>query len=188
MNAYDLPTSLEIGGVGYSIRYNWRAVLDILMAYNDPDLDPEAQTMVMLQILYPAWYRIPPEHIEEAIRKGCDFIDAGQKDDGKPKPKMIDWEQDASIIIPEINKVAGREIRLSPDIHWWTFLGWFMGIGDGLLASVLHIRQKKAKGQKLEKWEQEFYNENQALCDLKQPYTPDQMSVIEDIKNWMNGT
>ena len=185
MNAYDLPTSLEIGGVGYSIRYNWRAVLDILMAYNDPDLDPEAQTMVMLQILYPAWYSIPPEHIEEAIRKGCDFIDAGQKDDGKPKPKMIDWEQDASIIIPEINKVAGREIRLYPDIHWWTFLGWFMGIGDGLLASVLHIRQKKAKGQKLEKYEQEYYRENRALIDIRKRQTPEEKAEQEYFNKWL---
>lgn len=186
MNAYDLPTSLEIGEVAYSIRYNWRAVLDILIAYNDPELDTEAQTMVMLQILYPAWYRIPPEYIEEAIRKGCDFIDAGQKDDGKPKPKMIDWEQDASLIIPEINKVAGREIRLSPDIHWWTFLGWFMGIGDGLLASVLHIRQKKAKGQKLEKWEQEFYTANKAICDLQRRYTAEEQAEMDNLNKWLN--
>lgn len=185
MNAYDLPTSLEIGGAGYFIRYNWRAVLDILMAYNDPELDPEAQTMVMLQILYPAWYRIPPEHIEEAIRKGCDFIDAGQKDDGKPKPKMIDWEQDAAIIIPEINKVAGREIRLDPNIHWWTFMGWFMGIGDGLFASVLHIRQKKAKGQKLEQWEREFYEANKATCDLQRRYTAEEQAEIDEISKWL---
>lgn len=186
MNAYDLPISLEIGGVGYSIRYNWRAVLDILMAYNDPELDAEAQTMVMLQILFPAWYNIPPECIEEAIAKGCDFIDAGQKDDGKPKPKMIDWEQDAALIIPEINKVAGREIRLSPDIHWWTFLGWFMGIGDGLLASVLHIRQKKSKGQKLENWEQEFYSANKAICDLQRRYTAEEQAERDNLNKWLN--
>lgn len=187
MNAYDLPTSLTIGGVGFAIRWNWRAIIDILAAYNDPELDEQGQAMVLLQIFYPEWDKIPPDCIEEAIRKACDFIDCGQKDDGKPKPKMIDWEQDAAIIIPEINKVAGREIRLDPNIHWWTFMGWFMGIGDGLFASVLHIRQKKAKGQKLEKWEREFYEANKATCDLQRRYTAEEQAEIDEISKWLNG-
>ena len=169
--AYDLPTSLTIGEVAYPIRYNWRAVLDALIACADPELDGEGKAICLLTILFPTWREIPADRLTEACEKACEFIDCGQKDDGKPKPKMIDWEQDAPIIIPEINKIAGREIRLDPDIHWWTFFGWFMGIGDGLLASVLHIRQKKAKGQKLEKWEQEFYKANKALVDMKAPET-----------------
>ena len=185
MTAYDLPTSLNIGGVGYTIRWNWRAILDILMAYNDPELDQQGQALVLLQIFYPEFYKIPDEHLEEAIRKACEFIDCGQRDDNKPKPKMIDWEQDASIIIPEINKVAGREIRLDPNIHWWTFMGWFMGIGDGLLASVLHIRQKKAKGQKLEKWEQEFYTANKAACDIQRRYTAEEQAEIDNLSKWL---
>ena len=46
-----------------------------------------------------------------------------------------------------------------------------MSIGDGRLASVLHIRQKKARHKKLEKWEQEFYNENKHLVDFTTPET-----------------
>lgn len=171
MITYDLPTSLTIGEVEYRIRYNWRAVLDILVACADPELDDAGKAECMIRILYPDWKDIPEYLLAEACEKACEFIDCGQKDDGKPKPKMIDWEQDASIIVPEINKVAGREIRLDPNIHWWTFFGWFMGIGDGLLASVLHIRQKKAKHKKLEKWEQEFYNANKTLIDMKAPET-----------------
>ena len=187
MTAYDLPTSLTIGGVGFCIRWNWRAILDILIACNDPELDDHGKATVLLQIIYPQYDKIPVEHLEEAIQKACEFIDCGQKDDGKPKPRMIDWEQDASIIIPEVNKVAGREIRLDPNIHWWTFLGWFMGIGDGLMASVLHIRQKKAKGQKLEKWEQEFYTANRATCDLQRRYTAEEQAEIDNISRWLNG-
>ena len=187
MNAYDLPTSLTIGGVGFPIRYNWRAVIDILIACNDPELDSEGQAIAILQIMYPDWQKIPADCIEEALRKACDFIDCGQKDDGKPKPKMIDWEQDASIIIPEINKVAHKEIRMNPDIHWWTFFGWFMGIGDGLLANVLHIRQKLSQGQKLDKWERDFYLENKAMCDLERRYTAEEMKKIKDIEDWLKG-
>lgn len=53
-------------------------------------------------------------------------------------------------------------------MHWWTFLGAYMEIADGLFSQVLYIRQKKAKGKKLEKWEMEFYKNNKKLIDLKQ--------------------
>ena len=171
MSAYDLPTSLTIGEVEYRIRYNWRAILDVLIACADPELDDEEKTICMLQIFYPDWQTIPEEHLSEACKKACAFIDCGQRDDGTPRPRMIDWEQDGPIIIPEINKVAGREVRSTPDVHWWTFFGWFMGIGDGLLSSVLQIRGLKAKGKKLEKWQQEFYRENKAIVDLRKPET-----------------
>ena len=185
MNAYDLPTSLEIGGVGFPIRYGWRAVIDILSAFSDPALDDWGKQEVMLKILYPDWEQIPPEHIPEALQKACDFIDCGQKDDGKPRPRTYDWEQDALIIIPEINKVANTEVRLTPDLHWWTFFSYFMGIGDGTFASVVAIRQKKAKHKKLEKWEETFYRENRALVDLKTHDSEEVKAEKENIMKWL---
>lgn len=187
MTAYDLPTSLTIGGVGFPIRYGWRAVVDVLRACADPELDEETKAVVMLQIIYPGWKNIPEECAQEAIEKACGFIDCGQRDDGKPKPKMIDWDQDAAIIIPEVNKVSGREVRLDPNIHWWTFFGWFMGIGEGILSNVLHIRQKLRKGEKLEKWEREYYNENKSMCDLDRPHTAEENEIIEFIMKWLEG-
>ena len=107
MSAYDLPTSLTIGNVEYPIRYGWRAVLDVLAACADQELDEQAKAVCLLQIFYPTYEKIPHDKLIEACEKACRFIDCGQKNDGKPKPKMIDWEQDAAIIMPEINKVAG---------------------------------------------------------------------------------
>jgi hypothetical protein len=104
--------------------------------------------------------------LQEAIQKASEFIDCRQKPDGTRKKKTMDWIQDADLIIPAINTVAKREVRADPNIHWWTFFGWFMGVGDGLLASVLHVRSKKAKGKKLEKWEKEFYDANKMLVDF----------------------
>lgn len=187
MNAYDLPTSLVIGEVAYPIRYQWRPVMDALIACADPELDEQSKAFCMLRIMFPTLEEIPEERLQEACEKASAFIDCGQKNDGKQGPKMIDWEQDAAVIIPEINKVAGREIRLDPNIHWWTFFGWFMGIGDGLLASVLHIRSKKAKGKKLEKWEQEFYKANKALVDMKASETEEIRAEKDRILQILNG-
>ena len=181
MSVYDLPTSLTIGGVGYPIRYGWRAVVDVLDAFSDPEMDEEAKVLYMLMVMYPTLKDIPERLIPEACEKAAAFIDCGQKEDGN-KPKLIDWRQDASIIISEINNVAKREIRLDPNIHWWTVFSWFMSIGDGRLASVLHIRQKKARHKKLEKWEQEYYRKNKHQVDLKKRYTAEELAEQARLK------
>ena len=122
MRAYELPTSLNINGVAYTIRTDFRAIIDILIAMNDPDLDQQAKTFIMLQILYEEWQNIPFEDLTEACQKACDFIDCGQVDDpNKPKPRLMDWEQDGDMIVPAVNKVAGKEIRAVPYMHWWTW-------------------------------------------------------------------
>lgn len=173
MNVWSFPTSLNIGGVEYEIRTDYRVVLDLLMALNDPELSDSdnkisayMQSGVILEIMFPDCDSIPQEHIQEALDKVAEFIDMGIGDDSK-KPKTMDWEQDAPIIIPAINKVLNKEIRAEKYMHWWTFLGAYMEIGEGLFSNIIHIRQKKAKGKKLEKWEQDFYKENKSLIDFQ---------------------
>ena len=173
-SAWDFPTSLNIGGVDYEIRTDYRAVLDLFTALSDPELTDEdeqvtayMQNRVMLEIMFPQCDDIPLEHMQEALEKVTEFIDMGISDDRK-KPKTMDWEQDAPILIPAINRVLNCEIRAQKYLHWWTFLGAYMEIGESLFSNIVHIRQKKASGKKLEKWEQDFYNDNKSLIDFKQ--------------------
>lgn len=173
-SAWEFPTSLNVGGIDYEIRTDYRAVLDLFTALTDPNLTDEneqitayMQSRVILEIMFPDCDNIPAEHIQEALDKVSEFIDMGISDDRK-KPKTMDWEQDAPILIPAINKVLNCEIRAVHHMHWWTFLGAYMEIGESLFSNIIHIRQKKAKGKKLEKWEQDFYNENKSLIDFKQ--------------------
>ncbi len=58
-------------------------------------------------------------------------------------------------------------------------MGYFMEIEEGTFSMVLGIRQKIAKGKKLEKWEEEFYRNNKALCDIKARYTQEEHEEIE---------
>lgn len=185
MDRWSLPKTLNVGGKDYPIRYQFGAVLDILSAYSDPDLEQDEKTEIMLAILFPEFREIPAEYIQEAITKACEFIDCGQKGEGKPKPRIMDWSQDAELIIPAINNVAGMEIRATPELHWWTFWGYFMSIGDSLFSSVLHIRRKKKSGKKLEKWEQEFYQENKHLVDLRAPETEEIKAEKENLLKWL---
>lgn len=182
MIGYSLPKSVQVDGADYPIRTDFRAVLDVLVAMNDPELDSRAKTFVLLKIMFPNLENIPQEHLEECCKKVCKFIDCGQEDDGKPRPKMIDWEQDAPIIIPAINSVAHTEIRALPELHWWTFFGYFMEIRESLLSSVLNIRNKLYKHKKLEKNEQEFYKENKSLVNFQK----DKKLDDDEIEFWEN--
>lgn len=174
--AWNFPTSIEIGGADYKIRTDYRVVLDLFTALNDPECFGSTKeekninhATMILQIMIPECDSIPSEHIQEAINKVCEFIDMGIKEDdnSRKKNKTMDWEQDAPILIPAINKVLCTEIRSVEYMHWWTFLGAYMEIGESLFSNVIHIRQKKAKNQKLEKWEIEFYKENKSLIDFE---------------------
>lgn len=187
-NAWSFPTSLNVGGVNYEIRTDYRVVLDLFTALNDPELQDQseeltayAQTQCILQIMFPQCDDIPEKHIQEALQKVSEFIDMGIRDERK-KPKTMDWEQDAPIIIPAVNKVLNTEIRAQNYIHWWTFLGAYMEIGESLYSTVIDIRQKKQKHKKLEKWEEEFYRENKSLVDLKEKYTEEELAEQERFK------
>lgn len=189
MDKWSFPASITVGGKDYKIRTEFNAVLDLFVALNDPECkgDTEEETniiqaMMILQIMIPNCDDIPNEHIQEAIDKVCEFIDYGVRDNGN-HPKTMDWEQDANILIPEINKILGYEVR-NPEIktHWWTFLGAYMGIGESLFSNVVKIRHKKAKGKKLEKYEQEFYKENKSLIDFntKNDRSKQEKNMIND--------
>lgn len=168
MNAWELPVSLCVGGREWKIRTNFKTILDILKCFADPQYEQDEQWVICLAILYEDFENMPVELHNEAAEKALEFIDMGMKDDSRrPRPHLMDWDQDAAVIIPAVNQVLGTEVRTVEYMHWWTFMGAYMEIGESLFSQILHIRQKKAKGKKLEKWELEFYNENKKLIDLQ---------------------
>lgn len=187
MNSYKLPLSLTIGERVYSINSGWQTAIEILIDFQNPDVDHAVKVASMLRKLIQNWMEIPKEHLPEAIEKASAFLDCGRQKEDKNRPRIMDWEQDGEIIIPAVNRVAGIEVRTNPQIHWWTFFGWYMSIGDGLFSTVLRIRGKKAKGKKLEKWEEEFYRENRNIIDMHSAETEEVRKEKENIQKWLNG-
>lgn len=164
-----LPTQLEIGGEHYAIRSDFRVALTIFSAFNDERLNERQKAYVCLKCLFENPEKIPKEHLSEAVEKAYLFLDGGGRQGLKSAPnkaKTFDWEQDEPILFPAINKVAGCEVRNCEYMHWWTFLGYFGEIGDGLFSTVMHIRHKRASGKKLDKWEQEIYKQNKDIINI----------------------
>ena len=177
-----LPKSLNVNGIDRAIRSDFRVALLIFQAFNDQELSEQEKAWVMLDCLYVDLENIPPEDYQSAHDQAVWFLDGGIQE-GETKyrasKKVLDWEQDEQIIFSAVNKVAGKETRAVDYMHWWTFLGYFNEIGEGLLSTVINIRQKKNKGKRLEKHEQEFYRENKTLIDIKTRLTPEEQAEKE---------
>ncbi len=187
MMVWELPTRLEVGGREYEIRTDFRDILRILCAFEDPDLTDKEKNVVCLQVLYVDADSIPAEHYGEALEAARSFIDHGTE----PNPgsaKTMDWEQDAHLIFPAVNAAAGTEVRQEEYLHWWTFLGFFMSIDrKSTYATVLGLRAKKAKGKKLEKWERDFWSSNQNICKLKKKLSREEVEERDRLNALING-
>lgn len=178
---YDLPKSLDVCGVTYDIRSDFRAVLDICAALSDVDLSAQEKAFVCLDIMYPSFEHMPQEHYEEAMKQCFWFINCGAEEDNTRKaPKLMDWGQDFQYIVAPINRVIGTEVRAVEYLHWWSFISAYYEIGDCTFAQIVRIRDKKAKRKPLDKLDQEWYQNNRKLVDFKQSYTDGEKAILKE--------
>lgn len=174
MTPWQLPQQAVFGGATYPIHSDYRDILEIFSYFDDPDLQDSLKWRIALALFYEG--EIPTEHLQAAMEFLAEFLKGGRQETGKPAPKLLDWEQDAGVIVAEVNKVAQQEIRALPYVHWWTFLSWFHGIGEGQLSLLVGIREKLRKGKKLEPHEKDYYREHKTLVDLKKRYSREELA------------
>ena len=100
-----LPKFLEIGGKEYPIDSDFRTMLNIYAAFNDPELTAEEQCFICVNTLFEDFSAIPHEHIQEAVEKAYRFAGGGDiPEENVSSVKIIDWEQDERIIFPAVTK------------------------------------------------------------------------------------
>lgn len=166
---WGLQTTVNLEGIEYAIRSDFKAVLDIISALNDPELTDADKGEVALQIFYPEWEKIPVKLRQEAVDECMKFIAHGSNESAE-KVKLLDWEKDYNIIVPAVNRVLGFEVR-ETNCHWHTFLSGYMEIGDCYFAQIVNIRNKLAHHKPLEKAEKEFYKKNRKAVDFEMKLT-----------------
>lgn len=187
-NAWTLPTAVEVGGRRCAVRTDYREILGVIAALEAPDDPPFVRWRVAMALFYEDWRAIPEADAGEAMARLADFIACGQQDDPHKKPrKLLDWQQDAGIIVADINKVAGCEVRALPYLHWWSFLAWFNAIGEGQLSTLLRVRDKVQRGKKLESWEKDYYRANKARVDLRRPYSAEEQAERDRLNALLGG-
>ena len=176
---YTLPKTVIVGGREYSIRSDYRAILDICEALTDPELSSEEKSAVALYIFYPELEAMPVEDWQEAAKQCIWFINCGENERRqRPAPRLMDWSQDFRYIAAPINRVLGKEILEMEYLHWWTFISAYYEIGDCLFAQIVRIRSMKAKGKPLDKADQAWYQDNREMVDLKTSFTEAEDAVV----------
>lgn len=182
---YELPTTLHINNQEFKIRNkgDFRVTLDCFSALNDRELDEQERVYAMLIIFFEDINDIYDIEKLGDLEKACKeiekFFNCGQESVGlKTNYKVLDWDKDEQLITSAINNVAKTEIRSLPYLHWWTFMGYYLAIGECPLSNIVSIRHKIATGKKLEKYENTFRQENPQYFDID--YRSNQDKDLED--------
>lgn len=189
-----LPEALTVGGEEYSIRTDYRNVLQVFEAFQDPDLTQEEKWIVAIYLLFEN-FSCADDVLEaaqdgfnlvEAMKQISWFISAGQPEKQVLEQPTYNWTQDEQMIFSAVNKVAGRETRELEYLHWWTFLGYFNEVGEGTFSFIVGIRHKLNKGKKLEKHEKEFLSHNKELVLMKKPLTKEEQEQEDAYKSLLD--
>ena len=189
---YELPTEIMIENVPYQIRNrgDYRMVLDVFSILEDDELEQSERIISALMIFYEAFNDVDDvlgnENLETLVKKMYEFFNGDRiSEEKKQQRKLIDWNGDSAMICAAINHVAGKEIRSEPYIHWWTFLSYYMSVGESVFSTVVGIRDKLANGKSLEKWERQYKNENPQYFRWKYK-TVDELDAEEWLKSVWN--
>ena len=180
-----LPKTLEVAGVNYDIRSDFRPCLHIIQAFSDNSFTGKEKAEIGLRILYK---NLPISgNMDEAYEKLLWFLDCGKNTkQGHNAPKLMNWDKDEQYVFAGISAAAKRDVREDKYCHWWTFCGYYVSIdSNSTFVTITHIRRKLAKNQKLETWEREFYNENLDIVSASQD-TEENMSLLELLRGGEN--
>ena len=197
---YEIPKTVQVFDRKYRIREDgdFRLVLDVVTACQDVDLTQEEQTVTAIILFYDGLETREDvfmefdtqELLQEAIKQMMYFISCGDTGVGhKVNYKLIDWQTDEKLIVAAINPIlgAGKDIRNIEYMHWWTFISYYMGIGESALSTVVGIRNKIIKGKKLEDYEKTFKRDNPEYFNWKNNKTQDELKFENDIMDlWKN--
>lgn len=177
-----LPQTLTVGGAEYPIRTDYRNVLQVFEAVSDMELTQGEKWIVSTYLLFEDFQCA--DDVYNAIENGFDIADAakqigwfilmGKEAEETRELPTYDWQHDEQMIFSAVNKVYRGEVREVDYMHWWTFLGYFNEVDEGMFTFVVNIRNKLNNHKKLEKYEREFLNKNRDLIKIKPKMTKEE--------------
>lgn len=190
---YRLPTKVTVNGLEFNIRErgDFRMVLDCFKALQDVELSEDYRVLASLLIFYNELNDIEnlrenESCLNELVKEMYRFINGGEENSpgAERDVSLVDWEQDSQLVCAAINNVANQEIRAVEYLHWWTFLGYYMSVGQSVLSTVVSIRDKIAHHKKLEDWEKKFKNDNPKYFVWRQTAKEQDLNnLVRDIWN-----
>ena len=178
---WDLPVAVDIDGKEYAIRNkcDYRVVLDVIEALTDDELEMENRVQCALFIFYEDLSGC--KDFKKATSEMIKIINYDEQSNEVEdnKPPIMSWQHDFPQLAPPISRVLGYDVR-TPDkyTHWYSFLGGYMEIGECTFSTIVSIRSKRAKGKKLDKWEEEYIREHRKMVELPRKLTAEEEEFL----------
>lgn len=142
-----LPDSIRINGEDYPVDTDFRTGIEIITAFEDPDLSDNEKAMVLIGRLY----KEKPQDLQEAISKGVKFLDGGEDQSDSPSShqgmRLYSFTKDARIIYAAFRQTHGIDLQ-TERLHWWQFLALFMDLGaETTFSNLVNLRRKVKTGK-----------------------------------------
>lgn len=143
-----LPETVVVDGQDVPIRTEFRECLRVILAFEDHELTPSEQALILLDNLYPE----PPAHVEEALRQGIRFLNGGQdvqeETEEAPSLRLYGFEHDAALIFAAFRQTHGIDLTTVTGLHWWAFMALFMDLGsETTFCQLVSLRQRVKTGK-----------------------------------------
>lgn len=177
-----LPTAVMIGGQEVPITTDFRDCLRVVLAYEDDELTPTEQAMILLDNLYPE----PPSDIDAALRQGVKFLNCGEATeeggDGSTL-RLYGFDHDAALIFAAFRQTHGIDLASVQGLHWWAFVALFMDLGSETSFCQLVGLRKRVKTGKATPEERRIAHEMGAMFEPPEPDTrPAEQRAAEQAK------
>ena len=193
---YSLPKTITTStGQEFAITNNgdYRVVLRCFEALNDSELSEDERVLASLLIFYNEFtdfdslQTLDVDTVESLAKEMFNFFNCNQPEGigHNTNRKLIDWQQDEHIIVAAINNVANTEIRSLDYLHWFTFMGYYLSVGESVLSTVVSIRDKIISGKKLEDYERKFKQNNPQYFNWNSK-TADELAMDEYVRSLWN--
>lgn len=164
----NLPRKIKIKNTIYNINFDYKTIINILLAFEDTELTRSEQTYIMLKNLYIE--EIPKEDTQEAIEKAIKFIDGGKIEEvdnlNQKEKRIYSFKKDGNYIFSGISQTHNIDLSEKNNLHWWVFLSFFMDMSPNCTFGELVYYRKRKNENKLTKEEKEHYKKIKKLVDL----------------------
>lgn len=174
-----LPECVEIDGIEYKIRADFRISILFEMMMQDEELSDEEKLLKALELYYP----IIPDNVEEAIDKikwfyrcGKDIVKSNNKIHSE-SIKIYDYEYDDDYIYSAFLNQYNIDLQDIKHLHWWKFKAMFKSLNED--TKIVKIMQYRSIDlSKIKDKEQNTYYRN-----MKKLYEiPRSMGEVEKIR------
>lgn len=145
----EFPEAIQVGEKVFAINTDFRVGLEILLDFEDPELDDYSRQILMIKRLYS---ELPEEKdYEAAAIQAVKYLNGGNSDfegeSREAKPRVYSFKQDGQLIYAAFHQTHHIDLK-TEKLHWWKFLALFMDLGaDTHFNSLVNMRSRYYEGK-----------------------------------------